>query len=91
MEMKRMSTKKAMETPCKFCAGKVARRVIRARFLYKGETLYVDHVPAWVCRRCGETYYDAPVYKRLEQIAKHREKIKQTVSFPLAEYETVKV
>ena len=47
----------------------------------------MDHVPAWVCTHCAEQYFDAPVYKRLEQIAKHRRRIKKTVSFPLAEYE----
>jgi YgiT-type zinc finger domain-containing protein len=60
--------------------------LIRARFHFKGQTIYVDHVPAWVCTRCHEQYFDAPVYKRLEEIAKHRRKIKKTISFPLAEY-----
>jgi YgiT-type zinc finger domain-containing protein len=39
------------------------RRVL-ARFRFKGETVYVENVPAWVCNRCGELYFDAPVYKR---------------------------
>jgi len=71
---------------CEFCSGKVEPRVIRARFLFKGDALYIDHVPAWVCKQCGECYYDAPVYKRLERIARQRKRIKQTISFPLAEY-----
>ena len=65
----------------------MARRVIRARFSYKGQTIYVDHVPAWVCSKCGEQYFDAPVYKRLEGIARQRHRIKRSVSFPLAEYD----
>ncbi len=40
-----------------------------------------DHVPAWVCSKCGEQYFDAPVYKRLEQIARQRERITETVCF----------
>jgi YgiT-type zinc finger domain-containing protein len=62
-------------------------RVIRAQFHYKGHTIYVDRVPAWVCNRCGEKYFDAPVYKQLEAIARHRRRITKTVSFPLADYE----
>ncbi len=78
-----------METKerCEFCQGKVEQRVIRARFHYKGQTIYVDGVPAWVCTKCGEQYFDAPVYKRLEEIARHSDAIKKTICFPLAEYD----
>jgi YgiT-type zinc finger domain-containing protein len=61
--------------------------MIRARFHFKGQTIYVDGVPAWVCGRCGQQYFDAPVYKRLEAIARHRRQIKKTVCFPLARYD----
>jgi YgiT-type zinc finger domain-containing protein len=64
------------------------RRVL-ARFRYKGETFYIENVPAWVCKQCGEQYFDAPVYKRLEQIAQQREQIQKTISFPLAEFDRV--
>jgi YgiT-type zinc finger domain-containing protein len=72
--------------PCEFCDGEMQHSVTRARFHFQGHTIYVDHVPTWVCVKCHEQYFDAPVYKRLEEIAKHREKIKKTLSFPLAEY-----
>ena len=72
---------------CEFCEGKVEQRVIRARFHFKGQTIFVDRVPAWVCGKCGEQYFDAPVYKRLEEIARHRRQIKRTVRFPLATYD----
>ncbi len=68
---------------CEFCEGKAEQRVIRARFYYKKQTIYIDNVPAWVCSRCGEQYFDAPVYKRLENIARHRDHIAKTISFPL--------
>jgi YgiT-type zinc finger domain-containing protein len=71
---------------CKSCEGKLEHRLVRARFHFKRQTIYVDNVPAWVCTRCHEQYFDAPVYKRLEEIARHRGRIKKTVRFPLAEY-----
>ncbi len=71
---------------CEFCEGNVEYRVILARFHYKGEIFYIDCVPAWVCKRCGEQYFDAPVYKKLENIARHKHCIVKTISFPLAEY-----
>lgn len=74
---------------CAFCEGKVEHRRIRARFHFKGQTIYVENVPAWVCVQCGEQYFDAPVYKRLEEIARHQERIEKKICFPLAEYDMV--
>ncbi|MFQ5752837.1 MAG: YgiT-type zinc finger protein [bacterium] len=70
-----------------YCEGEVNYRLTRARFSYRRHTIYVDNVPTWVCTKCGEQYFDAPVYKRLEVIAKYRDRIKKTVCFPLADYE----
>ncbi len=74
---------------CEFCDGKMEERVIQARFHFKGQTIYVDRVPTWVCAKCSEQYFDAPVYKRLEEIAEHRNRINKTICFPLAEYDMV--
>jgi YgiT-type zinc finger domain-containing protein len=74
---------------CEFCEGSLEFRRIRAPFHFKGDTIYVEGVPAWVCTKCGEHYFDAPVYKRLEDIARHRHLIKELVCFPLAAYEEV--
>ena len=74
---------------CEFCDGKMEERAIQARFHFKSQTIYVDRVPAWVCAKCGEQYFDAPVYKRLEEIAEHRHRISKTICFPLAEYDMV--
>ncbi|MCX6030632.1 MAG: YgiT-type zinc finger protein [Chloroflexi bacterium] len=71
---------------CEFCDGEVDLRVVQTTFRYRGETIYVDSVPARVCNKCGERYFDAPVYKRLEEIARHNTAIKKTICFPLAEY-----
>lgn len=72
---------------CEFCEGEVEQNIVRARFSFRGETIYINNVPAWVCVKCGERYFDAPVYKHLEEIAKHRGSITKTLSFPLAEYD----
>ena len=72
---------------CEFCDGEMEQRRVLARFRFKGETIYVENVPTWVCNRCAEQYFDASVYKRLEQIAQQRERIQRTISFPLAEFD----
>jgi len=72
---------------CEFCEGGMKQRCVLARFRFKVQTIYVENVPAWVCNRCGEQYFDAPVYKRLEEIARQRERIQRVISFPLAEFD----
>jgi YgiT-type zinc finger domain-containing protein len=83
--------KKTPADPCEFCDGRMEHRIIRARFHYKGQTIYIERVPAWVCNRCGEQYFDAPVYKHMEEIARNRDRIGKTISFPLAEYDKTPV
>ena len=75
-----------MGDQCEFCNGEMEPRRILARFRYKGQTIYIEDVPAWVCKKCGEEYFDAPVYKRLEEIARQREQIQRVITFPLAEF-----
>ena len=74
------------EDRCEFCEGVMECRHVLARFRFKEETIYVENVPAWVCNKCAEQYFDAPIYKRLEEIAKQRRRIRKTISFPLAEF-----
>jgi YgiT-type zinc finger domain-containing protein len=70
-----------------FCDEELEQRRILARFRYRGQTIYVEDVPAWVCKHCGEQYFDAPVYKRLEAIAQQRERIQRVITFPLARFD----
>ena len=79
-------TQKIARQACEFCDGAVTKKHVQTRFKFKGQTVYVEGVPAWVCSRCGEQYFDAEVYKRLENIARRRKSIRKTISFPLADY-----
>ena len=63
---------------CEWCDGTVTLRTTQARFYFHGQTIAVEHVPAWVCTQCGEQYFDAPVYKCLEAIARQRERLTET-------------
>ena len=71
---------------CEYCDGGIVSRTIRVPFHYKGSTIYIDNAPVRVCSRCGEIYFPAEVYKRLEKIAENRKRIRSKVSFPLADY-----
>jgi len=78
--------KKRTRFPCEFCDGTTEPRVILIPFPFKGQTTYVEGVPVWMCSKCGEKYFDARVYKRLEEIAKRRDSLRRTIEFPLARY-----
>lgn len=71
---------------CEFCDGAVEEAVRRVPFHYRKELIYVDNVPVKACRKCGELYFAAAVYKQLERIAEARKRIRRTISFPLADY-----
>ena len=71
---------------CEFCEGSLHKRVVQARFSYMGRTLYIDQVPARVCDRCGEQYYEGRVYERMVEIAKDPHRVQGTVVFPLAQF-----
>lgn len=58
---------------CEYCSGSTGQVVRRFNFRYKKETIYVDNVPVLGCRRCGEIYYEAKVYKELERVAANRQ------------------
>ena len=71
---------------CEFCDGVVEENIRRVPFHYRKELIYVDNVPVRVCRKCGELYFAAGVYKQLEKIAEGRKQIKAKITFPLADY-----
>jgi YgiT-type zinc finger domain-containing protein len=74
------------EDICEFCDGVVEEAVRRVPFHYRKELIYVDNVPVKVCRKCGELYFEAAVYKQLERIAEGRNRIKAKITFPLADF-----
>jgi len=74
------------QDPCEYCDGVVERTTTRVPFHYKKEIIYVDHVPVRMCRKRGEIYLEAEVYRALEKIAEHRREIKAKITFPLADY-----
>lgn len=71
---------------CEYCDGEVKKTITRVPFHHKNEIIYVDNVPVRICGKCGEVYFEAEVYKRLERIAENKRQIKAKISFPLADY-----
>jgi YgiT-type zinc finger domain-containing protein len=50
---------------CLCCQGTVERTATRVRVERGGCRLEWDSVPAWVCNRCGQSYFEPPEVERI--------------------------
>lgn len=68
------------------CQGRL--EAIRGReYFRQGDSLVViEDVPAWVCNKCGERYHHTHVYKKMRQIAAHKDQLTEHLSIPVARY-----
>jgi hypothetical protein len=39
-------------------------------FWWGDDLKIIENVPAGICTQCGEKYFDSPVYKQMERLAK---------------------
>jgi len=73
---------------CYFCRGKIQEKridVIRKR---KDQLFIIENVPALVCQRCGERYYNAESARKMdEKIAAGIGKTERMISIPVLSYD----
>lgn len=75
---------------CDFCGvGRLRSRRVREYYRVGKDVLVIDEVPAYVCGRCGERYYDAKVAKQMRVLAKQRSAFKEKISFPRVNFKKV--
>lgn len=73
---------------CDFCeTGTLESKRVRDIYRKNTDLVIIDDVPALVCNHCGERYYLSEVSKKMRHIAENREKIKNKISVPIAEYQ----
>jgi YgiT-type zinc finger domain-containing protein len=73
---------------CDFCLeGSLERRLVREYYRVRKGLVVMENVPAFVCDRCGERYYDANVAKQMRKLSTLGKQIKQRISFPLVRFE----
>ena len=68
------------------CEGHLEATQGREYFRSGQSLVIIEDVPAWVCKKCGERYHHAHVYKKMRQIAAHSDQITEHVSIPVARY-----
>jgi YgiT-type zinc finger domain-containing protein len=73
---------------CDFCYdGRLQSREVREYYRVGKGVVVIERVPAYVCDRCGERYYNAKVAKQMRQLARKGRQTKQRISFPLVRFE----
>jgi len=53
---------------CMHCRGQMQRASARFHVDRKGVHLSLDDVPAWVCKQCGEPYFEEQQVDRIQAI-----------------------
>ena len=81
--------KKARSAPCANCRGRVKAGNV-AVDLRRGRTLVViNHVPAYVCDRCGYQEFTPDVVDKLQKAFRRRAKARRKLKVPVVEFEAV--
>ncbi len=57
-----------MVTKCYLCGGTPELRRVTAENWWGEQLVLVENVPAWVCRNCGEQYFDASTCRSLDAL-----------------------
>ena len=68
---------------CSFCGGKVVEENIDTEFWWGEKLVAFEGVPAGVCEKCGEQYFNADVYQKMVKLAKSKTKPEREVIVPV--------
>ena len=62
---------------CMHCKGKMARGFVPFNLDRRGYHIHWERIPAWVCRQCGEPFFETKEVEIIQQAAsvldKHRD------------------
>jgi YgiT-type zinc finger domain-containing protein len=53
---------------CNICDGNLERQHITFTQWYAGKLFVIEHVPAWVCEKCGDTAFDPAVVEQIQNL-----------------------
>lgn len=76
---------------CDFCpGGRLRSQQVREYYRAGKGLVVIEKVPAYVCNKCGERYYDARVARQMRQLAQKGTRAKTKISFPLIRFQEKK-
>ena len=53
---------------CIYCQGAMARKSAPYHVDRKGYHLVLDTIPAWVCKQCGEVYFEETEVQQIQKL-----------------------
>lgn len=59
---------------CIHCKGEMERKTAPFQIDRKGYHLLFDTIPAWVCRQCGEAYFEESEVDAIQEVLKKLDK-----------------
>jgi HTH-type transcriptional regulator/antitoxin MqsA len=71
---------------CIFCGGRVENRNVTFIYDQDGYFIFIENVPAEVCRQCGEKTYSPEVTDELVRLVKKKIDPVKTVQVPVFDY-----
>lgn len=75
-----------MKENCQFCGGNLENRKTNVDLRVNNELIIFEDVPGKVCDQCGEKYFSAEVYAKIERIVKKKEGVKKEVNVPVIRF-----
>ena len=72
---------------CHVCGSHEAeQKLITETFTVRGETVLVEHIPANVCKQCGEVMFDLSIAEHIRELLNDRRIPTRRVSIPVYEF-----
>ncbi|KFN37756.1 hypothetical protein KN63_08365 [Smithella sp. F21] len=71
---------------CPFCGGDAVKEIVTFTYEEENKYIFIEHVPADVCERCGEKMYAPEVTDELLNIARQQLKPARKIEVPVYEF-----
>jgi len=71
---------------CYYCDGKLKDTQLTLNEQENGDFYIIEDVPARICTRCGEKYFDSRVLKKIEEMLESKVNVERVVSVPVMKY-----
>jgi YgiT-type zinc finger domain-containing protein len=71
---------------CVFCGGDLKESLVTFAYNEDDKYIFIEHVPAFVCEKCGEKAYSPEVTDELLKLAREECKPIKTIKVPVYDY-----
>lgn len=84
--MGRLQDKEVNAMKCVFCGGNLVKSEVTFTYEEDEKRLFIEHVPAEVCKRCGEKMYSPEVTDELLRFARSEFKPARKIEVPVYDF-----